>query len=139
MSLKRIDAILEKLGTGCYAWKPSRRTYIDKKRSATKRPLSMPTWSDKLLQEVMRLILEAYYEPQFRECSHGFRPRRGCHTALKAIQRTWAGTKWFIETDIKGCFDNISHDVLLTILGRNIKDERFLKLVKGMLKAGESL
>lgn len=136
MSLKRIDAIIEKLGKGCYEWKPSRRTYIDKKRSSNKRPLSMPTWSDKLLQEVMRMILEAYYEPQFRECSHGFRPRRGCHTALKAIQRTWAGTKWFIETDIKGCFDNISHDVLRAILSRKIKDERFLKLVKGMLNVG---
>ncbi len=136
MSLKRIDAIIERLDKGCYEWKPSRRTYIGKKRSHKKRPLGMPTWSDKLLQEVMRMILEAYYEPQFRGSSHGFRPNRGCHTALKDINRTWTGTKWFIETDIKGCFDNINHDILLEIMGRKIKDERFLKLIREMLKAG---
>ncbi len=136
MSIKRIDAIIDKLDKGCYEWKPSRRTYIDKKNSTQKRPLGMPTWSDKLLQEVMRMILEAYYEPQFRKCSHGFRPNRGCHTALKEINKTWTGTKWFIETDIKGCFDNINHDVLLEILSRDIRDERFLKLLKGMLEAG---
>lgn len=136
MSLKKIDAIIDKLDKGCYEWKPSRRTYIGKRHSHKKRPLGMPTWSDKLLQEVMRMILEAYYEPQFKESSHGFRPHRGCHTALKDINRTWTGTKWFIETDIKGCFDNINHDILLEIMSRKIKDERFLKLIRGILKAG---
>lgn len=96
----------------------------------------MPGWNDKMVQEVMKLILESYYEPQFRDCSHGFRPHRGCHTALREIYRTWKGTKWFIELDIKGCFDNISHTVLLDILKRNIKDDRFLKLLRDMLEAG---
>ena len=98
--------------------------------------LGMPSWSDKLLQEVMRMILEAYYEPQFREYSHGFRPNRGCHTALLEIKRKWRGPRWFIETDIKGCYDNINHAVLLETLSRKVKDERFLKLIRGMLRAG---
>jgi group II intron reverse transcriptase/maturase len=136
MSMKRIDAIIHRLESGCYAWQPSRRIYIGKKRSRNKRPLGMPTWSDKLLQEVMRMILEAYYEPQFKESSHGFRPGRGCHTALREINRTWTGTKWFIETDIKGCFDTINHDMLLEVMSRNIRDARLLKLIRGMLEAG---
>lgn len=134
MSLKKIDAIIEKLQEKTYQWKPTRRTYIPKKDGKL-RPLGMPGWEDKLLQEVIRMILEAYYEPQFRECSHGFRPQRGCHTALDTIAK-WKGTRWFIEGDIKGCFDNIDHEVILGILKRNIKDKDFLTLMKGMLKAG---
>ena len=97
-----------------------------RRRNGKMRPLGIPTWSDKLLQEVMRSILEAYYEPQFSDRSHGFRPERGCHTALRDIYRTWTGTKWFIEGDIKGCFDNIDHAVLLSILREKIRDNRFL-------------
>lgn len=102
MSLARVDAIIAQLREGTYRWKPSRRIYIPK-RNGAQRPLSVPNWSDKLVQEVMRMILEAYYEPQFRDGSHGFRPNRSCHTALRTIKRTWTGTKWFIEGDIKGC------------------------------------
>jgi group II intron reverse transcriptase/maturase len=136
MSLKRIDNILQRLESGTFIWKPVRRTYLKKKSSSTLRPLGMPGWNDKLVQEVMRMMLEAYDEPQFRASSHGFRPHRGCHTALREISYTWSGTKWFIETDIKGCFDSIDQDVLIGILGRHIKDERFLKLIRGMVKAG---
>jgi group II intron reverse transcriptase/maturase len=96
----------------------------------------MPGWNDKLLQEVIRQVLSAYYEPQFSNASHGFRPGRGCHTALQHILLNWKGTKWFIEGDIKGCFDNIDHSKLLEVIGRNIKDERLLKLLKGMLDVG---
>ena len=135
MSMKRIDTILEQLKDGTYQWKPSRRIYVPKS-DGSKRPLSIPNWSDKLVQEVMRMILEAYYEPQFRESSHGFRPHRGCHTALIHIKRSWSGTRWFIEGDIKGCFDNINHDLVIHILSQKIHDNRFIKLVKGMLKAG---
>jgi group II intron reverse transcriptase/maturase len=96
----------------------------------------MPTWSDKLLQEVIRMILNAYYEPQFSDHSHGFRPSRGCHTALSEIEHKWTGTIWFIEGDISGCFDNIDHEILLSILAEQIHDNRFLRLIEGMLKAG---
>ena len=96
----------------------------------------MPTWSDKLLQEVIRLLLDAYYEPQFSEHSHGFRPKRGCHTALREIYYNWRGTTWFIEGDIRGCFDNLDHPVLMSILREKILDNRFLRLIENLLKAG---
>jgi group II intron reverse transcriptase/maturase len=136
MSQEKILDIIEKLRCERYRWTPVRRTYIEKKGSTKMRPLGIPTWTDKLLQEVMRSILEAYYEPQFSPRSHGFRPRRGCHTALKEIFHTWTGTRWFIEGDIKGCFDNIDHQVLLSILRDRIHDNRFLILVENLLKAG---
>jgi hypothetical protein len=104
MNLGKIEAIIGVLRQERYRWTPVRRTYIDKKGSAKKRPLGLPTWSDKLLQEVIRLILEAYYEPQFSDRSHGFRPGRGCHTALQEIYHQWRGTVWFIEGDVTDCF-----------------------------------
>ena len=107
MSLEKIDTLIGLLRRERYRWTPVRRTYIPKK-SGKLRPLGIPTWSDKLLQEVIRSILEAYYEPQFSPASHGFRPERGCHTALRDIFCSWTGTKWFIEGDIKGCFDSAS-------------------------------
>ena len=96
----------------------------------------VPTWSDKLVQEALRLLLDAYYEPRFSNHSHGFRRGRGCHTALREITQRWRGVKWFIEGDIKGCFDNIDHDVLLETLSENVRDNRLLRLVSNMLKAG---
>lgn len=135
MSLKRIERIIKALQAGTYRWKPVRRTYIPK-RNGKLRPLGMPNWSDKILQEVIRMVLNAYYEPQFSDASHGFRPGRGCHTALRSVMLKWRGTKWFIEGDIKGCFDHIDHDKLLEVIGRKIKDQRLLKLLRGMLQAG---
>ncbi|HLK60644.1 MAG TPA: reverse transcriptase domain-containing protein [Chthonomonadaceae bacterium] len=135
MSLAKIDMILEDVRYERYRWTPARRAHIPKKSGKT-RPLGLPSWSDKLLQEVIRSLLEAYFEPQFSEHSHGFRPERGCHTALVEIQRNWSGTKWFIEGDIRGCFDNIDHSVLLSILRQHIPDNRFLRLVENLLKAG---
>jgi group II intron reverse transcriptase/maturase len=135
MSLKKIKRIIDDLRYERYRWTPVRRIYIPKKNGKM-RPLGMPTWSDKLLQEVIRLILEAYYEPQFSDHSHGFRPERGCHTALSDIRHAWTGTKWFIEGDIKGCFDHIDHQKLMSILQENIHDKRFLRLLDGLLKAG---
>jgi Retron-type reverse transcriptase len=134
MSIQKIDRMIDLLRNEKYQWKPARREYIPKKNGKM-RPLGIPTWGDKLLQEVTREILEAYYEPQFSEHSHGFRPNRGCHTALQEIQ-IWKGTRWFIEGDISKYFDTIDHSVLLAILEKNIHDGRFIRLISNMLKAG---
>ena len=82
------------------------------------------------------MILEAYYEPQFSDRSHGFRPDRGCHSALSNVTTHWTGVRWFVEGDIKGCFDNIDHEVMLSVLGEKLHDNRFLRLLKYLLKAG---
>jgi group II intron reverse transcriptase/maturase len=136
MSLEKIQDIIDTLRHERYRWTPVRRIYIEKKNSTKKRPLGIPTWSDKLLQEVIRLMLEAYFEPQFSNHSHGFRPKRGCHTALTDIYRTWTGTTWFIEGDISQCFDKLDHKVLMSILRETIHDNRFLRLIENLLKAG---
>lgn len=135
MSMKRIQDLADELASGTFKWKPVRRVYI-KKANGQLRPLGLPGWKDKLVQEAMRLILDAYYEPQFSTLSHGFRPARSCHTALNQVSKSWTGTKWFIEGDIRGCFDNIDHEILMALLARNIRDDRFLKLVRQMLSVG---
>jgi group II intron reverse transcriptase/maturase len=135
MSQVKIDRLIDDLRHERFRWTPVRRVHIPKKNGKV-RPLGLPTWTDKLLQEVLRSLLEAYFEPQFSAHSHGFRPRRGCHTALSVVQRGWTGTKWFIEGDVKGCFDNIDHAVLLRVLGAKIQDNRFLGLIQRLLQAG---
>jgi len=109
MSLEKIDAIIEALRYERYQWLPVRRTSIPKK-NGKKRPLGMPVWSDKLVQEVIRSLLEAYFEPQFSDHSHGFRPKRGCHTALREISHNGRAITGFIEGDIAQCFDKLSHE-----------------------------
>ena len=136
MSLAKIDTIIEALRFERYQWTRVRRTYIEKKHSTKKRPLGIPTWSDKLVQEVIRLILDAYYEPQFSDCSHGFRPERGCHTALREVYRKWNGTSWFIEGDIAQYFDKLDHSILIEILSDKLQDGRFLRLISELLRAG---
>lgn len=136
MSLNRIDDIIAKMRDESYQPKPSRRTYIMKKDGKRKRPLGIPAFIDKLVQEVIRMILEAIYEGSFENCSHGFRPDRSCHTALDQIQTRFTGVKWFIEGDIKGFFDNIHHDILIDILKERISDERFIRLIRKFLNAG---
>lgn len=135
MSIKKIDTIIESLRYERYRWNPVRRTYINKK-NGQKRPLSIPCWSDKLLQEVIRLLLEAYYDPQFSPLSHGYRPGKGCHTALHEIGRKWKGIKWFIEGDIRDCYGSISHKLLLSIMKEKICDNRFIHLISNLLRAG---
>jgi len=136
MSLAKIEAIIAALRHERYRWPPVRRVYIAKKHSTQKRPLGRPTWADKLLQEVIRLILEAYYDPPFSPHSHGFRPGRGCHTARGEITKRWKGVKWCIEGDISQCFDSLDHQVLLTILRERFHEQRFLRLIANRLKAG---
>ena len=135
MSLAKIDRIIDELRYERFRWTPARRVNIPKPNGQT-RALGIPTWTDKLLQEVIRMILEAYYEPQFSDRSHGFRPGRGCHTALSNVVNYWSGVRWFVEGDIKGCFDNIDHEVLLSVLGEKLHDNRFLRLLTYLLKAG---
>ena len=135
MSVRKIDSIIDLLRHERYRWTPVRRTYIPKK-SGKLRPLGLPTWSDKLLQEVLRSILDAYYEPLFDLHSHGFRPRLGCHTALGEISQRWRGVKSFIEGDIAQCFDRLDHSVMLSILSEKLHDNRLLRLIANLLKAG---
>lgn len=133
-SREYIQNIISKLKNDSYEPKPVKRIY-KKKKNGKMRPLGIPTFTDKIVQEVIRLILNSIYEPVFLKCSHGFRPAKGCHTALKAIKE-FNGIKWFIEGDIKGCFDNINHNKLIEIIGKKVKDHRFIVLINKFLKAG---
>jgi group II intron reverse transcriptase/maturase len=135
MSEEKIEQITEAMRRERYRFAPARRVYIPKKNGKL-RPLGLPSWSDKLVGEVVRLILEAIYEPTFSDLSHGFRRSRGCHTALRGIRDNWSGTVWFIEADISDCFTQIDHEILLGILAERIGDQRFLRLIRNMLKAG---
>lgn len=135
MSLSRIEKLIASLKDESYQPQPSRRVYIPKKNGKV-RPLGIPAFDDKLVQEVIRMILEAIYEGHFEYTSHGFRPNRSCHTALAQIQKSFSGAKWFIEGDIKGFFDNISHEILIGILKERISDDRFIRLIRKFLNAG---
>lgn len=132
----KIQQIIQSLADESYQPKPVRRTYIQKKNSKKQRPLGIPTFTDKLIQEALRMLLDAIYEPIFLNVSHGFRPQRSCHTALKSIKVEFNGTRWFIEGDIKGCFDNFDHQILISLIQKKIKDARITKLLYKFLKAG---
>jgi len=137
MSIKRIQQIIDSLKDYSYQPSPARRTYISKKNDPNKkRPLGIPSSDDKLVQEVVRMILESIYEPTFSPQSHGFRPNRSCHTALLQVKATFTGANWIIEGDIKACFDSFDHHVLIDILRRRIQDEHFIGLMWKFLKAG---
>jgi group II intron reverse transcriptase/maturase len=135
MSLGKIGRIIDALRHERYRFRPVRRVWIPKK-NGRRRPLGMPTWSDKLVGEVVRLLLEAYYEPTFSDRAHGFRPGRGCHTALREVVNTWTGTTWFIEGDLADCFGSLDHKIMTDAVAERIHDGRFLRLLRNMLTAG---
>jgi len=138
-SLTTIRAIIQEMQTEQFQFKPVRTVYIPK-ANGKMRKLGIPSTRDKVVQEVMHMILEAIYDspygPYFHDTSHGFRPNRSCHTALQEIRGKWAATNWFIEGDIQACFDEIEHGTLVNLLRKKIKDERFINLIWKLLRAG---
>jgi nicotine oxidoreductase len=131
-----IEKLIARLKTEQYQPAPVRRVYIPKAHGTKRRPLGVPAPREKVLQECVRLILEAIYEPTFHENSHGFRTGRSCHTALESLRRNWVGMKWVIEADIADCFGSVNHHRLLDILRERIQDDRFINLIRKFLRAG---
>ena len=135
MSQEKINAMIDLIRQERWRWTPVKRVYIPK-RNGKLRPLGLPSWSSKVMQEVVRQLLDAYFEPTFSDQSHGFRPGRGCHSALSEIVHGWKGVHWFIEGDISDCFGSLNHEVLLDILKESLHDNRFVRLIRHMLQAG---
>ncbi|KAF0817625.1 Retron-type RNA-directed DNA polymerase [Bacillus sp. ZZV12-4809] len=135
MSLERLEQLIARLKNSSYQPNPVRRTHIPKKNGG-KRPLGLPSADDKVVQEAVRMMLEAIYEGSFTDTSHGFRPNLSCHTALSHLKANFTGTKWFVEGDIKGFFDNIDHHILVNLLRKRVRDERFIDLIWKFLRAG---
>ncbi len=138
-SVAAIEELIQDMRAEKYRCKPVRTVYIPKSNGKM-RKLGIPCTKDKIVQEVVRMVLEAIYDSPhgsyFKAESHGFRRSKSCHSALKDIQARWSGVTWFIEGDIKACFDDIDHEILIDILRKKIKDERFLSIVRSFLKAG---
>lgn len=135
-NLKEVQHVIEAMKSEAYEPRPVRRKLIEKKNSTKMRPLGIPAFYDKLVQEILRSLLEAIYEPNFPDNSHGYRPSKSCHTALIQVKTSFTGVKWWVEGDIKGFFDNINHHVLINILKRKIGDEKLIRLIWKFLRAG---
>ena len=132
---ERIDRIISAIKNHSYQPQPVRRQYIQKKNGKM-RPLGISSSDDKLVEEVMRMMLESIYDASFSKRSHGFRPKRSCHSALLQLQHDFTGVKWFVEGDIKSYFDTIDHQILMSIIRKRIKDEAFIELLWKFLRAG---
>lgn len=136
-SMVTIQNIIQKMRSQSFEFTRARRIHIPKANGKT-RPLGIPSPKDKVVQEIIRMILECIYDgekPTFTDASHGFRNGRGTHTCLREI-RGWHGVNWFVEGDIEGCFDNIDHHTLIRILSKRIKDQKFLDLIWKALRVG---
>ena len=138
-SLETIREIIDEMRSEQFQFKPVRQQFIPKPNGKM-RKLGIPCVRDKVVQEVMHLILEAIYDspygPYFHDVSHGFRPNHSCHTALQEFREKWGGINWIIEGDIQACFDELDHHILVATLQKKIQDQRFLNLIWKLLKAG---
>lgn len=120
-----------------FNFSPARRKYIEKPGKTDKRPLGITSPRQKIVQKALQMVIEAIYEPEFLDCSHGFRPGRSCHSALKQLQLGNNSTfHWVIEGDIEKCFDSIPHSTIITLLRKKVACERTLELINKSLKAG---
>lgn len=133
--IETLKALQAKVLTGSYPWGSIRRIWIPKPGRSEKRPLGIPNFQDRVVQEVIRMLLDAIYEPQFKDCSHGFRANRGQHGCIKYIRAWFPGTTWYIEGDISKCYDSIDHDVLIALLKRRVKDKLFIGWIESGLKS----
>jgi len=136
LDLVFFENLKKELRTGSFQFKPARRQEIPKANGKGSRPLGIASPRDKIVQGAMLFILEAIFEPSFSTHSHGFRPERGCHSALGEIKRTFSAVNWFIEGDISKCFDSFDHKLLVKMTSLRIKDKAFLDLLHKALKAG---
>jgi len=130
-----LDNLITDLKNESFKFKPARRIYIPKNNGKL-RPLSIGSPIDKIIQEAIKMILEAIYEPVFLNVSHGFRPNKSCHTALKGIYVNFQQARWMIEGDFKNCFDSIDHNNLMNLIENKILDRQFTKLIHKCIKAG---
>lgn len=130
-----IKELMEQLKSEQYQAKPAKKIYIPKKNGRL-RPIAIQSKNDKIIQKIIEMILTAIYEPIFNTNSYGFRQNLGCHDALMHIKRRFVGSKWFIKGDIVSFFDNMDYHVLINILSKKIKDEKFIRLIWKFLKAG---
>lgn len=135
ISMERLNKLKEEILTEKYKFKPVKRTYIIRP-DGRNRPLGLPTANDKIVQEVMRIILEAIYEPIFSKYSFGFRKGFGCHDALKHVDKRFRWVDFVIEGDIEQAYPTIDHTTLVKLLEKRIKDPRFIRLIRKLLKCG---